>query len=57
MRSKNDCPECGTPMLSCERSCPLCGSIVMEPDYEGGEYCASENELDFSNDCFFDDTY
>lgn len=57
MRSTNNCPECGTPMLSCEYSCPLCGNIVMESDYECGKYYGSENELDFSDDNFFDDAY
>ena len=56
MNSMN-CPECGTQMLSCENTCPLCGSMILDSDCEYGGYYESEDELDFSDDRFFDDSF
>ncbi len=55
MNSVN-CPECGTQMLSCEYTCPMCGNTVMDSNSEYGHHYESEDELDFSDDGFFDDS-
>ena len=52
-----ECPECGTPMLSCENTCPLCGSMVFNSDHECGGCYESENELDFNDDRYISDSY
>ena len=51
------CFECGFETLSFEQTCPVCGNHMEDTATSGMRMADLEDELDFSDDRFYDEIY